>query len=222
VTRGHVTEKVPPTDPADDAAASAMAPVADEHPATPPRPHGRLLTAGLTVVFAAVAAALAMLLAGAAPAQYTAESLVTVVAGEQRTPDTAAPLAAVWAQVGGSDAVLDGVADAVGADADALWEATTVEQVESAALVSVSVTTADADDAADWANAVAEAVVARYSESPTTGFALEQATVAQPPAEPAPTRTVLFVVAAAVLGGLVGLVAGQTITRMRRRRARAR
>lgn len=163
----------------------------------------------------------AVLLAGAVvaygvlrPATYTADSLVLVESAE--SPSNAVPIAAVWAEVATSDAVVAPVAEDLGLGNGRLRDAVTVSASQQAPLITVTAVTPQAGTSAEWANAVAAAMVARSSETPVAGFTLRPVTAAVPPQEADTGYGVQMVVGATVIGALLGLLTARWLLRRRR------
>jgi capsular polysaccharide biosynthesis protein len=148
--------------------------------------------------------------------EYSSESLVLVNAEEQSL-ESGLPVAAVWTQVATSDTVVVPVAAEVGADVEDLRRGLTVTQSQSAPLIAVRVTAPTAAQAAEWANALADELIARSASDPVDAFELQQVTAAQEPVAADATLERTALTAAPFVGGLVGLVVGQQLVRRRRR-----
>lgn len=148
------------------------------------------------------------------PEAYSAHSLVLVET--TGTPDSAVPIATVWAQVATSEAVFDPIAADLGLDSEDLREAVTVTSSDRAPLITVTAASQDGERSADWANAVAEALVERSSEAPVNGFDLRTVTPAVPPQTPDATYVTSVAVGAPVVGALLGLMTGRWLLRRRR------
>lgn len=135
---------------------------------------------------------------------YSSETLVVVVPPEQEATASAIPLAAVWAEAGGTDALLGPVAKQLGTTLRELSGATTVATVGDAPLISIAVRSDEAETASTWANTVADALVDQAAATPVSGFTLRALTDAVPPADPEATWALPLTVAGVVLGALAG------------------
>lgn len=186
-----------------------VVPTSSRSPGRPVRATALGVAAGVVL-----GAGAALLTTALLPAEYTSEALAVVVS-EDTTSDASVPITSVFAEVGGSETVLRGAADALGVDEVDLDEGLSVTQAASAPLVSIRMTTGAADQAAAWANAVADELIATSEEGQVPGFALALVTPAVAPAESDPGLGLPAIAGAAVLGGV--LVGGLTQYRTRRR-----
>lgn len=135
---------------------------------------------------------------------YSSETLVVVVPPAQEATTNAIPIAAVWSEAAGTDALLGPVADDLGTTLRELSGATTVGTVGDAPLISIAVRTDDAETSATWANTVADALVEQAGATPVSGFTLRALTDAVAPADPEPTWAVPLTALGVVLGALAG------------------
>jgi capsular polysaccharide biosynthesis protein len=151
---------------------------------------------------------------------YTAQSLVSVLPTEE-TGEVSTAFTDIWVQIGNSDPVVDAAATRIGTEPATLRDQLQVAQAGSAALVSVSVTTPDATRSADWANEVADELVAQASPTVVPGYTLRQVTTAVPPSTSTGPSTPLLVLGAVVVGLIAGTALAQALGRRLRRRAGA-
>jgi capsular polysaccharide biosynthesis protein len=173
------------------------------------RPSGRRRPGLLAIVTFVLAGALAFGLLGwlvsvVRGPTYSSETLVVVVPPAQEATTNAIPIAAVWSQAAGTDALLGPVAADLGTTLRELSGATTVGTVGDAPLISIAVRTDDAETAATWANTVADALVERAGATPVSGFTLRALTDAVAPADPEATWAVPLTALGIVLGALAG------------------
>ena len=165
----------------------------------------------------------AALLGGAAwaygnsqPPSFTSEALVSVLPTDPTNPISTGATA-LWVQIGNSDQMQREAATRLGVAPAELDGAVEVTQAGDAALVSVAVTTDSGALSADWANGFAEALQARGDQNFVAGYDLQQVTSALP-GQPVAGLTTLLVLAATVLGFLIGLAIVQVWARSGRRR----
>lgn len=166
----------------------------------------------------------AVLLGGAAwaygnsqPPSFTSEALVSVLPTDPTNPISTGATA-LWVQIGDSDQMRREAATRIGVTPEELDGAVEISQAGDAALISVAVTTDSGARSADWANGFAEALEARGNTNFVAGYDLQQVTSALP-AQAAAGLTPLLVVAAPVLGFLIGLAIVQVWARRGRRHA---
>lgn len=182
------------------------------------RPRGRFWWPWLLlpIIGALVLGSAALVVRAAVPSRYTAETLVSVL--PTSTPaDVSLPVAAIFAQVSDSEAVLRVAARALRVDESELASAVKVSKGLDAPLVSITVTTDDPTRAATWANGVAAALLAQGKASPVPGYALTQVTPAIPPITKSTLVSPWMVLAAVALGGVLGGLAAQSSVSRRRR-----
>ncbi|MGY1805915.1 hypothetical protein ACI8AF_00930 [Blastococcus sp. SYSU D00669] len=151
---------------------------------------------------------------------YTATALIAVLPDDDTT-DVSIPVAGIWAEIGNSEALLARAAEELDVDEATLARSVTVTTAANAPVLSVTATTTDPERSADWANAVGGELVAEEAANPVPRYGLQSAAIAVPPATGTELVSPLLMVAAAVLGALVGLVLAQAVVRRRRRRAAA-
>ncbi|SOC47733.1 hypothetical protein SAMN05660748_0990 [Blastococcus aggregatus] len=145
---------------------------------------------------------------------YAAEALVTVLPTDPAAP-VSQPVAGIWVKIGSSDAVLSDAADALDVATPVLASRLELVLDADSPVIAVRVTTADAERSATWANAVAAVLLEQDRGERVPGYELEQVATAVPPAGGSELLSPLLVTAAALFGGLIGLVGAQ---RLRRRR----
>jgi capsular polysaccharide biosynthesis protein len=150
---------------------------------------------------------------------YTAQSLVSVLP-TAATADVSTAFTDIWVQIGDSDAVVDAAATRIGTDPATLRDRMQIAQAGTAALVSISVTTPDAARSADWANDVADELIAQATPTVVPGYTLRQVTTAVPPPTSTGPSTPLLVLGAVVVGLIAGIALAQALGRRLRRRAR--
>lgn len=151
---------------------------------------------------------------------YTAHALVSVLPADA-TAEVSTAFTDIWVQIGASDPVVEAAARRIDTTPGILRDRLQVTQAGSAALVSISVTTPDAERSADWANEVADELIAQATPTTVPGYTLSQVTTAVPPPASTGPSTPLLVLGAAVAGLIAGAALGQALGRRSRRRARA-
>jgi len=161
----------------------------------------------------------ALYLAAQSPS-YTAQALVSVLPTEE-TAEVSTAFTSIWVEIGGSDPVVEAAATRIGTEAATLRENLQVAQAGSAPLVSISVTTPDAARSADWANEVADELIAQAAPTVVPGYTLSQVTTAVPPPTSTGPSTTLVILGAAVVGLIAGTALAQALSRRLRRKARA-
>lgn len=150
-----------------------------------------------------------------APA-YTADALLAVLPDDPAA-DVSIPVAAIWAEVGGSDAVVRQAARALDVDQQTLAAGLRATQLPNAPVISVSVTTTDPERAAAWANGVAAELLGRGEETPVPGYGLRQVAPAEAPVAGSVPLGPLIMLGAAAFGGVAGLVLAQRLRPIPRR-----
>ncbi|MGY1615374.1 hypothetical protein ACI797_01390 [Geodermatophilus sp. SYSU D00691] len=154
-----------------------------------------------------------------APSSYTATALVAVLPSDPAA-EVSIPVAGIWAEVGGSEQLRAGVAGALDVSPAELASSVSVTQAPNAPIVTIAVTTPDADRSATWANAYADQLLAQNTAAPVPQYTLRQVAEAVAPPTGAALVSLPLMIAAAAIGLLLGLVLAQRIVRRRRRAAR--
>jgi uncharacterized protein involved in exopolysaccharide biosynthesis len=139
----------------------------------------------------------------------------------EETAEVSTAFTSIWVEIGGSDPVVEAAATRIGTEAATLRENLQVAQAGSAPLVSISVTTPDAARSADWANEVADELIAQAAPTVVPGYTLSQVTTAVPPPTSTGPSTTLVILGAAVVGLIAGTALAQALSRRLRRKARA-
>lgn len=152
---------------------------------------------------------------------YTAEALIAVLPDDPAA-DVSLQITAIWVEIGNSDGVLLETADGLGVQARTLEDSLTLIQTGNAPLLSVQVTTGDAERAADWANALSEQLLTESSDNPVPGYDLQQVTEALPPERRDVAAGTLLLGAAVVAGLLLGAGIAELLSRGIRARAARR
>ncbi len=167
---------------------------------------GRVNQGWAIVVATAVAGALLGLVISLVPSSaFTSEALIVVVPPQQQSTADGIPVASVWAEAAGTDAVLGPVAARLGTTLRELSDSTQISVADAAPLIVVSVTTHDAENAATWANELSAELVAEAEANSLSGFTLRALTTAVPATQPQGSLTLPMTAAGLVIGGLAGL-----------------
>ncbi|TKJ28106.1 hypothetical protein [Blastococcus sp. CCUG 61487] len=152
---------------------------------------------------------------------YTAETLVAVLPDDPGT-DVSLQVTAIWVEIGNSDAILLATAEALGVPARTVEDRLTLVQTGDAPLLSVKVTTTDAERSAEWSNQLAEQLLAESSENPVPGYDLQQVAEALPPDRRDVTAGALYFATAVVIGLLLGAGVAELLSRRSHARAARR